>query len=365
MNNMKKYKWQLLLSSLLVMAPAAVGAIFWNELPSLMASHVSLTGEADGFATKAFVVLGIPLILLALHWLCVLLTFKDAKMKEQSPKVITLVLWILPAASVFVAGLTYSIAAGQVLSVYRLLPLFLGVLFIAVGNYMPKCRQNFYLGIKLRWTLLSERNWAATHRYAGKVWVAGGAAMLVTAALPMTLGVILLVAIAAVAVILPTVYSYRLFRVQVARGELEKDAKIPMTKGQKKVGVFSVVTAGIVLIAVAILMFTGSIHVTCDDTAVTVEASYYRDITIDYDRIVWTQYFDELDVGIRTMGFGSARLLMGSFQNEQFGDYTLYAYRGSDAYIAVGSGDEVIVVGMKESDDPQAVYETILEHING
>ena len=43
-----------------------------------------------------------------------------------------------------------------------------------VGNYLPKCRQNYMIGIKLPWTLDNEENWDYTHRMAGKWWIIGG-----------------------------------------------------------------------------------------------------------------------------------------------------------------------------------------------
>lgn len=43
----------------------------------------------------------------------------------------------------------------------------LGIVLIVVGNYLPKCRQNYMIGIKLPWTLDNEENWDYTHRMAG------------------------------------------------------------------------------------------------------------------------------------------------------------------------------------------------------
>ena len=50
----------------------------------------------------------------------------------------------------------------------------LGIVLIVVGNYLPKCRQNYMIGIKLPWTLDNEENWDYTHRMAGKWWIIGG-----------------------------------------------------------------------------------------------------------------------------------------------------------------------------------------------
>ncbi len=357
---MKRYKWQLLVSSLLVLAPMAAGAIFWNDLPDLMPHHVNMAGEVDNRGSKAFVVFGIPLIMLAIHWLCLVITGKDMKNKDQSRKVMSVVMWILPVMSLFVSGLVYSIAMGEVLSVYRLLPLLLGALFIVIGNYLPKCKQNFTIGIKIKWTLISEKNWNATHRYAGKVWVAGGIGMLACTALPMSLVMWFILGITAVMVILPTVFSYRMFKKQVQLGEVDADAKTPF---EKKHLVFTLVMTGIVLAVVAIIMFTGNISVDCDETTFTVNASYYRDLTLPYDSIVWVNYSEETDVGSRMNGFGSARLQMGHFQNEEYGDYTLYAYTGSEAYVSIGVGEEVFVIGLDNAEETKQLFDILTQKI--
>ena len=69
------------------------------------------------------------------------------------------------------------------------------------------------------------------------------------------------------------------------------------------------------------------------------------------------------NVGVRTNGFGSARLLMGIFQNDEFGSYTLYAYTGAKEFVVLTSGTKTLVIGMNDVEDTQAIYDTMLEKI--
>ena len=69
------------------------------------------------------------------------------------------------------------------------------------------------------------------------------------------------------------------------------------------------------------------------------------------------------NVGVRTNGFGSARLLMGIFQNDEFGFYTLYAYTGAKEFVVLTSGTKTLVIGMNDVEDTQAIYDTMLEKI--
>lgn len=105
--------------------------------------------------------------------------------------------------------MVYATALGHKISVEIIMPLFMGALFVVIGNYMPKCKQSYTLGIKLPWTLDDEENWNKTHRLAGFLWVIGGVVIMASAFLgKFWLFFVVLVPM----VIIPTVYSYILYR---------------------------------------------------------------------------------------------------------------------------------------------------------
>jgi uncharacterized membrane protein len=105
--------------------------------------------------------------------------------------------------------MVYPAAMGYSVPIEVIMPLLVGVMFIVVGNLLPKCRQTYTMGIKLPWTLASEENWNATHRFGGTVWVIGGIVTLLTAFFG---NFWVLMVILAVMCIVPTVYSYRYYR---------------------------------------------------------------------------------------------------------------------------------------------------------
>ena len=90
-------------------------------------------------------------------------------------------------------------------------PVFVGLLFLILGNYLPKIRQNRTMGIKLPWTLQSEENWTRTHRLSGFLWVLCGLVMIPLSLLRLWSGW-LFGALLAVMVLIPAVYSYALHR---------------------------------------------------------------------------------------------------------------------------------------------------------
>ena len=198
----------MILTSVIILLPMVAGILLWGRLPERMATHWGVNGEADGWSSRPVVVFGMPLFLLAIHWLGVWLTGQDKRNHRQNEKVLQLMFWIAPAISLFGIGSTYASALGQTLPIDRLALLLLGIVFAIVGNYLPKCRQNYTIGIKIVWTLSDEENWNATHRLAGKLWMIGGLLLILCAFLP---GTALLWAMPVTLVIMvgvPIVYSW-------------------------------------------------------------------------------------------------------------------------------------------------------------
>ena len=207
---MKKYLKTMIFTSFLTLLPIVAGLILWNHLPEQMPSHWGMDGQVNGWSGKAFGVFGLPLILLAVHWLCALATFyADPKKQNHTEKILHLVLWVTPVLSLLLHSFVYAAALGVAVDMNMMMPIFLGLLFTVIGNYLPKCKQNYTIGIKIPWTLDSEENWNKTHRFAGILWVIGGLSVLVLglfgavwAYIPIMMGM----------AIVPVVYSFLLYR---------------------------------------------------------------------------------------------------------------------------------------------------------
>lgn len=199
----------IIITSILTLSPLFVGLILWNKLPSQIPTHFNFNNEPDSFSSKGFAVFAIPLFMLAMHLVCVFATKLDPKMKSINDKIFTFVLFIIPATSLLVCTMIYPAALGKEINSGLYAMLFLGFIFTVTGNYLPKCKQSYTVGIKLPWTLDNAENWNKTHALAGKIWVAGGLLILATAFLE---NPVIFFVIVAVMVIFPTVYSYLLYR---------------------------------------------------------------------------------------------------------------------------------------------------------
>lgn len=205
----KKNLKTLIITSIITLLPILAGLILWDKLPDQIATHFNANGAADGFSSKAFGVFGLPFFLLVLHWICTIGTNADPKQKNHSDKMLTIVLWVCPVISLICSSVIYAYAMGISVDVALVMLLLFGVMFIIVGNYLPKCKQNYTIGIKIPWTLNDEENWNYTHRVSGKIWVAGGVIILLTAVFRQ---VWIFAVITSLMVIIPFVLSYLFYR---------------------------------------------------------------------------------------------------------------------------------------------------------
>lgn len=353
----KKNKWNLLFSSIVILLPIVFGLIFWNKLPEELTTHWGADGQADGWMTKGATILILPLVLLAVHWLCFFASTKLPGGNDQNPKLLGIVLWIIPIISLAANGTIYAVAfCKEINPVFFVFPL-IGILFIAIGNYLPKCKRNIAAGIKIKWALQNEENWYATHRFSGKVYVIGGffllGCMFLPTAAALWAGGIALAAL----VLIPVIYSYAYYKKQVKAGNYEVEP-LPCLN-TKTAKIISLVTVPIILVLVVVIMFTGNVKVNYTETAFTIEASFWSDLTVEYDAIESIEYREEGVPGSRTNGVGSARLLVGIFQNEEFGNYTRYTYTGSKPCVVLDVGDKILVIGGADASETKAIYDTL------
>lgn len=206
----KELRKTLTLTTIITLLPILVGLFYWNQLPDKMATHFDMEGTPNGWSSKWFAIIGIPIFLALVNVLCTILTETDPRRHKYPEKMMKLVYWICPVISWVCAGTVVSYGLGmEFFNTPRFASFFVGLLFVVIGNYLPKVKQNYYMGIKLPWTYSDEENWNRTHRMAGKLWVAGGIVILLNVFLGIS-GLEILVLI--LMVVIPTVYSWEFSR---------------------------------------------------------------------------------------------------------------------------------------------------------
>ena len=163
----------------------------------------------------------------------------------------------------------------------------------------------------------------------------------------------------AAAIGIPTVYSWRFARRKKAEGR-PITTRIPKIAGNRKAAAGTLVFTAAILAGVAVLLFTGELQYRFDQDSFTVEASYYDDLTLSYDAIEEMEYREGNVSGVRTFGFGSFRLLMGSFRNEELGNYTRYTYYRPESCIVLRCGGRTLVLSGSTAEETRAIYDELL-----
>lgn len=214
---MKKSTPNLLLALIILAIPFGYAAYLYPSLPATIPTHFNIKGEADGFGGRDSIFL-VPSIMGAVGLFSFFLL---SNIKNFDPKIYQnqddgmlkkMALFIVLFLSLLGLIITFS-ATNHSINITKLLLPCIGFALAGLGWYMPKLHQNYFAGFRLPWTLENIDNWNATHKVAGKIWLIGGLIQVVTSLLlDSKWAFIAFMGITAVMVIIPSLFSYRMFK---------------------------------------------------------------------------------------------------------------------------------------------------------
>lgn len=205
----------------LAVTPSVFTAVRLRALPDTVAVHFGLDGVPDRYGSKyeALLLPAILLILYVLYFLFGKIVLKtstqDIAKLEANLKVtdtVLLCLYIgLNIINVFFLSCMQTPAImhsdSALLSV--LLTALFGVMFIVMGNLMPKTRRNSWLGMRTRLSMQDDRSWYICNRAAGIAFVAAGFISLLSGILLRSMTAIFVMIIALIITqVLAICYSY-------------------------------------------------------------------------------------------------------------------------------------------------------------
>ena len=101
-----------------------------------------------------------------------------------------------------------------------------------------------------------------------------------------------------------------------------------------------------------------------EESSLNIEATYWNDAIVDYEEIVSIEYREQDNAGERTFGYGSTKILIGQFENEEFGTYIRYSYTSCDACIVIKAEDNVLVLNGKDEESTKVIYQQLTEKID-
>ncbi len=136
---MKFIKWKtLIITCLVCLLPVLLGVALWDKLPETMAIHFNMYNEPDNFASKGFVVFGLPFMMVILQIVSCIITDINIKQHGERKKFTTVVKWIIPVMSIILQAVTLFYGLGMMIDIRRVAMIIVAGIFIIMGNYMPK-----------------------------------------------------------------------------------------------------------------------------------------------------------------------------------------------------------------------------------
>ena len=208
---MKAEKKTIFVTTLICLLPILAGLALYSRLPEQIPTHFDFSGAPNGWSSRPFAVFALPVFMAAANFFLHFCLERDPRRANMSAALTAICQWLMPVLSVLFYGLTLGAALGYPVRTENVVPLLVGVLFLLMGNYLPKTKQNSTMGIRLPWTLENEENWNRTHRLTGFLWAAGGI-LFVLLTLLRAWNIWLLSAILAAMILIPVLYSYALHR---------------------------------------------------------------------------------------------------------------------------------------------------------
>jgi uncharacterized membrane protein len=191
-----------------------LAAFVWlrPQMPALVATHWNAQGQINGYMTPIYAV-GTPMVMIAFLALLTWLLPRISPRRYEIQPFASAFGAVMLAAQAFVWVAAFGVllnAAGYPVRMPLLCMISLGALLMVIGNYMGKLRQNFFAGIRTPWTLASKTVWERTHRLSGWIFVLAGLAIILIALVHAPFW--LMFCVVAVAVLIPYVYSYVVYR---------------------------------------------------------------------------------------------------------------------------------------------------------
>ena len=206
-----KYK-KLLWPTVIGLLPILMGLAVYSKLPEKMPIHWGLDGEPNGYATRLAGILILPLIMVGVN---VIVQFSLETAPKTNLKLKKLMLWLLPILSVIFQSLTLSQALGYHLDIALITMVTVGIIFILLGNYIPKTSQNRVAGFRFPMTLSNPDNWQKTNRLGGMMLVISGIIMILGGVISTwypIVAVLTFIVILFLIILVPLCYSIRLAR---------------------------------------------------------------------------------------------------------------------------------------------------------
>lgn len=197
----------------IVFLPFVYLFMIWNTLPDIVPIHWNSDGMADGHGRKEKL-FWVPFLLPVLTYVLFLsapLVDPKQKLQNMGEKLTKLKFALTFFMSVLALFIIHA-ARQQEMDPGRL-TILAGALYAVSGNFFPTLKPNYFIGIRIPWTLNDEHNWKRTHQFAGKLWLVGGLSVIAYGLFAKPeMNKLFFIVVTFVISVVPTIYSYSSYK---------------------------------------------------------------------------------------------------------------------------------------------------------
>ena len=181
----------MILTSVAIVAGMLLASAWaWVQLPAdaQVPIHWGADGQPDDWASKTVGLLLLPAVAAGVATLLALIPrYEPRRANLERSATAYGAIWI---GVMLMLGGMHLMAVGAAMGIEvdmtRFALVATGALFVVIGNYLPKVRPNYMVGIRTPWTLASDRSWTRTHRVGGRLFVIEGVALALLGLVGMT-----------------------------------------------------------------------------------------------------------------------------------------------------------------------------------
>ena len=204
---MKKIDWKILIiTSLLCLAPIAVGFAYYDVLPESIAIHFDVNNVPNNFWPKDAFVFGMPLLMIIFQLFCCIVTDLTDKRKDANKKISLVAKFTIPIITFILYLVTISYALGNMLDIRVISMWIVGLMFIIMGNYLPKSKGNTYIrGLVVEDEIIQNK----LNKIVGYMFIVNGLLAIISTALNATFSVMVIILVIIEGIVL-SLYSYKI-----------------------------------------------------------------------------------------------------------------------------------------------------------
>ena len=202
-------QWEII-PIFIILAVMALAVFLYPQLPDQIPSHWNINGDIDAWSSKNFAVSFFPALIIAVYALMSGLIFLDP-MRKNIESFSFIYFWMKTGVVLFLSFIyiiTLLVGMGYEINVARMIILGIAALFLLFGLVMPEIKKNYMIGIRLPWTLHSEKVWEKTHKFGGKLFIALGIIMAAAYFLPVVYSFWILIGGIILMLVALVIYSY-------------------------------------------------------------------------------------------------------------------------------------------------------------